>query len=413
MYMILIIGIIIVMTLFGLFLKYLNYRNRNAPIPENVRDIYDEDTYKKRSAYDMENLRLGILSSLINTAIFVAVLVFGVHSRAFYHALSFTNNEFLRTYFMFAIPYFIAYPFGLIFELISTFKIEAKYDFNKTSAFTFVKDCVLELVFVNGLVMMGLVSVFMLLHNAFGNMVFIVFFFILLLVMMFVMMFMSFIIRLFNKLTPLEDGSLKDKITELSSTLGFPIKRIMVIDGSKRSTKPNAMFTGFGKLKTVMLYDTLIKDFSEDEVLAVVAHEIGHSKGKHLWKMMPMQLLSFAALMGVAFFVINSAGIAYAFGFEQINAAFGLYVTFVISGPLMQMLSIPASIRSRKHEYEADAYEVKYVGVEPAISAMKKIYRKSFGNLTPHPFVVFISYSHPTASQRIAAMENFKKRGQK
>jgi STE24 endopeptidase len=190
----------------------------------------------------------------------------------------------------------------------------------------------------------------------------------------------------------------------LSEKLGYPGSRVYVADFSKRTTKSNAMFTGFGKMKTVVLADNLVEKFTTEEILCILAHEIGHYKRKHLWRRMPLQLMLFAVVLGLAYFVIGHPDVSYAFGFAEANTAFSLLITFVLASPLLAILGIPSAIVSRQHEYEADRYGVQHVGAEHAISGMKKLYRENFGSLTPHPFVVFTTYSHPPAAERIAAM---------
>ena len=403
---ILIIAIIIFAALMGFFLKFLNYRNRNAPLPDNVKDVFDEEEYKKSKAYGAESMRFGMFSGLIGAAVSVAILAFNVHSRLFYFIAGHTGNFYLQVIFMFVAVWFITMHVTAILDAIDTFKIEAKYGFNKTTPGTFIFD-IIKTGLLTGVIFLGLLSAFIFLYNAMGNWVFIVFFFVLLAFMV-LMIFSSVLqMRLFYKFTPLEEGSLRTRTEELAKTIGFPIKRILVLNASKRSTKSNAFFTGIGKTKTIGLFDTLLENFTEDEILAVLAHEMGHAKEKHLLKRMPLQFLIFAIVLGAAYFIVNADAISLAFGFTGLNIAFGMFATMIIVMPLFMVLGIPASAVSRKCEYEADTYEIKYVGREHAISAIKKLYAKDYGNLTPHPLVVKMTYSHPPLSQRIAAMEAY------
>ena len=399
-----VIGVLILVQLVDFFLKYLNYKNRNAPILENVRDIYDAETYAKQQLYSMERLKLSIISGLSSLGIIIALLAFNVHSNLFDYMGQFTSNIYLKTYFMFGVSWLIQLPIRILFDTIGTFKIEAKYGFNKTSAKTFIADIIKDAVFNGIVISLGLMTMFMWLHGLMGNMVFIVFFFILVVFITIFVFFNSLLMRITYKFTPLEDGTLKDKIVAVSKAENFPVKRVFVVDFSRRSTKSNAFFTGFGRNKTIGIADNLIANFTEDEVLGVVAHEIGHAKGRHILKMAPMQFLMFGAIMTLAFFVVNSHAIAEAFGFVEINPGFGLFIVMLLFAPIQMLLGIPMMFISRINEYEADRYEVKHVGSEVAISAMKKLYRQNFGNLTPHPWVVKLTFSHPTASQRIFAM---------
>jgi len=207
------------------------------------------------------------------------------------------------------------------------------------------------------------------------------------------------------KLTPLNAGELRDKIEALAKTTGYRLKGIYMVNASKRSTKLNAFATGFGKTRTIGLFDTLVDKLTPEEIVAVLAHEIGHAKKHHILKNTPLALLQFGIILVAAYFIITMPEASQAFGFADTNTAFGIYVMFILISPLMLVLQIPANAVSRRHEYEADAYEKEHSGGEVAISAIKKLYRESFGNLTPHPFVVMMEYSHPTLTQRVAAFE--------
>jgi STE24 endopeptidase len=292
----------------------------------------------------------------------------------------------------------------LIFDIYDTFVIEARFGFNKTTAKTYIADLFKGLG-LTGIIGGGLLSLFIFLYERMGNHVFLVFFFILIGLSLFFAFISPFLIRIFNKLTPLDDGELKEKVEALVAKTGYKIKGIYMVDASRRSTKLNAFASGFGKTKTIGLYDTLIEKMTIDEILAILAHEIGHAKKHHVLKSAPFGFFVIGILLLAAYFIVTLPAVSQAFGFAKVNLAFGIYVMFILVSPLMLLLDIPGSIISRKHEYEADAFEKELVGRDAPISAMKKLYREDLGNLTPHPFVVMISHSHPTASQRIAAFE--------
>jgi len=399
---IIIIAIFLLMELFGFLLEFLNYKNRNAPLPENVKDVYDQETYTKQKAYEMDNLKLNIISSICGLGIMLAVLVFNLHS-VFFNLLN-IESIYLRVYFMFAMVALISLPLGILFGAIKTFKIEAKYGFNKSTVGTFIGDIVKQQL-IMGIVVLGLISLFMLLHGALGNWVFLIFFFVLAAIMIFVMFFMHFFSKIFNKFTPIEEGSLKDKIDALAKRTGFPVKRIFSMNASKRSTKQNAYVTGFGRNRTIVLYDTLIDKMTEDEVVSVLAHEIGHAKKRHVLFSIPISFSIVALLLLAGFFVVNQVDISTAFGFAELNIAFNLFVLIIFASPVLILIQIPRCIISRAFEYAADAYETRFAGKKTAISALKKLYREDYGNLTPHPFVVLIRHSHPTLTQRIGAIE--------
>jgi len=399
-----IIAVFLATTAFGFLLQYLNYSRRNAPIPENVKDVYDEETYKKYRAYTMENTKFSIISGLIETAIYLAVLLFNFHHVLYGFISESTSNIYWTSLFIFFVPVIIV---GIIEELVgiySTFGIEAKYGFNKTTPGTYILDffkSILLMVLIGG----GLLMLFLWMYRSIGNWVFLAFFFVLLAFSIFASFLMPLLIRIFYKLTPLEDGELKDKIIAMAEKTDTKLRGIYMVNASKRSTKSNAFAAGFGKTKTIGLFDTLLEKFTHDEILSILAHEIGHEKKKHVIKSFPLSLVSLGIMVLAAFFIVNSLEASQAFGFADVNLAFGVFVLFILIEPINLILSIPAKALSRKHEYEADAYEKELMGRDAPIAAMKKIYREDLGNLTPHPFVVMMEYDHPTASQRIAEFE--------
>jgi len=390
---------------FGFLLEMLTYSHRNKPLPANVKDVFDDAAYKKNQAYGMEQLRFSMISGLIGTAISLVILIFNVHNVLFEFISSYTANIYLTGIFILLAPIFFSMVIQRLLGIYDTFSIEKRYGFNKTKPATFIIDTIKF-----GLIMLvlasGLLSLFLFLYGTMGDWVFLVFFFVLLAVQLFFAFISPFLIRLFNKLTPLEDGELKDKIKELAYKTGYQIKDIYVVNASKRSTKLNAFATGFGKTKTIGLYDTLIEKLSVDEVIAVLAHEIGHIKKNHILKSMPLSLLQLVLIMTASFFIVARPEVSQAFGFTDTNPVFGIYVMFILLSPILMLLNIPANIQSRKHEYEADAFEKEMTSGDAAVSALKKLYREDLGNLTPHPFVVMLEHSHPTLTQRVARLED-------
>jgi len=219
-------------------------------------------------------------------------------------------------------------------------------------------------------------------------------------------MFNGLIVRVFNKLTPLEDGSLKTRINDLATDAGFTLKRVFVMDASKRSAKLNAFFTGLGKTKEIVLFDTLIEKMSEEEVLSVMAHEIAHYLHKDIYRMIVENIVIFAVYASVLGLVFSQSDLMSGFGFASFNVAFGfLLFTFIIS-PISFVVSIPRMYLSRVAEYKADAYSATKIDKSHMIHALKVLAKESLSNLTPHPWYVKLYYSHPPMSERIAALEN-------
>jgi len=400
----LIFAIFFLSTAFGFFLQYLTYSRRNAPLPENVKDVYDSDTYKKNQSYKMECLRYSIVTGVIGTMVSLSILFFNFHHILYTFISGHTVNLYLTSMFIMILPMLISAIVGTFLGIYETCGIEEKYGFNKTTPKTYIIDFFKEM-FILLIVAGGLLSLFLLLHNLLGNFVFLAFFFVLFALVLIISFISPLLIRIFYKLTPLEDGELKDKIEAFAKETGYKLKGIYVVDASKRSSKMNAFAAGFGKTKTIGLFDTLIEKMTHDEIIGVLAHEIAHAQKRHVLKSTPLSLLSLAIMCAAAYFVVAMPEVSQAFGFEGVNMAFGIYIMFILISPITVLLQIPKNALSRKHEYEADAFEVQYVGADVAVSAMKKLYREDLGNLTPHPFVVLIEHSHPTASQRIAAMQ--------
>ena len=404
-----VITFVLLLTAYKLLLDYLDYRNLNAQIPENVRDIYDAETYAKRNNYEVESTKLSLVEYLIGLPISILVLTFNVHSRLFDYFGRFTDNVYFKTFFMLGT---LMVLFGVlvdtIFDWYDTFVIEEKYGFNKTTRKTFIADSVKHFVFVRCLIFGGGLALFMHLYFHFGNQVFWIFFFVtaaFILIMAFLNHFFS---KMFNKFAPLEDSPLKDRILSLAAETTYPIKRVLVMDGSKRSTRLNAYFTGFGKNKTIVLFDTLIEKMDEDEVAAVLAHEIGHAKYRHTLKGLPISIFVVALLLFAAQFIVARDSISLAFGFDELNIAFGLNISLVISSPLLLLINLPLSALMRKFERDADAYAAKYAGADNLVSALKKLARENYAGLTPHPMVVKLTHSHPTISQRVEHLSSLK-----
>ena len=399
-----ILGIFFIMTVYSFLLRYLTYSRRNDPLPENVRDVFDEETYKKNQAYTMENLKYSIVKGLVSISLMLSFLLFNFHSALYTFISRYSENLYYTSIFILLVPSLIATIIDRLMEIYETFVIEERYGFNKTTPVTFVLDFV-KLLLLSVAILAGLLSLFLFLYTRIGDWVFPAFFFVLLIFQLFVAFISPWLIRIIYKLTPLEDGELKDSIETLAHATGYKLKGIYMVDASKRSTKLNAFATGFGKTKTIGIFDTLVGKLTTEEIVSILAHEIGHTKNHHILKSKPLTLLEFGVALVAAYFIITMPEVSQAFGFAGVNLAFGIFVMTILISPLMLVLQIPSNAISRKHEYEADTFEKKHSGKDVAISSLKKLYRESFGNLTPHPFVVMMEHSHPTLSQRVAAFE--------
>ena len=287
------------------------------------------------------------------------------------------------------------------FSYYKTFVIEENFGFNKTSINTFILDKIkgwLMLIIVGA----GILSLILWFYEVTGTNFWLYTWALVTIFSVFMNMFYSkLVVPLFNKQVPLECGDLRDKIAAYTATVGFKLNKIFVIDGSKRSTKGNAYFSGFGSEKRVTLYDTLIKDLDEEEIVAVLAHEIGHYKRKHII----FNLLASISLTGFTLYIlsilVSNPLLSNALGVEIASFHIGLIAFGLLYSPISEITSLIMNILSRKFEYQADNYAKNTYASEPLISSLKKLSKNSLSNLTPHPAYVFMHYSHPTLQERI------------
>jgi len=398
---IVIILILLLATGFSLLLRYLSYSRRNAPIPKNVTDVYDEDTYKKQMAYRMEKLGFSIVEVFIGLVFTLVFLLFNIHYMI-YDCIG-IENVYLMSLVLFGIVYAMSFVIDVITNIYDTFKIETKHGFNTTSVKTFVLDCIKGFI-INMIISSGMICLFILLHGWLGNMMFPIFYLIIVVIVAIIFFLSPFFMKIFNKFTDLEDGELKIKIQEFINITGYTINRIKVMDGSKRSKKGQAMVTGMGKTKTIILYDTILTKYTTDEIVAVLAHELGHAKYKHVQLSLVMTLFSIAIFVAGAYFVIAQPTIAQAFGFEYANVVFGFFVLGIFLSPINTIVKIPMMAIARRFEYTADKFAAENFSAPAIVNALKRLARENFGNLTPHQFVVACEYTHPPIDKRIAAL---------
>ena len=302
--------------------------------------------------------------------------------------------------------FFINEVISIPFQLYRNFIIEEKFGFNKMSLRTFFLDKIKSyflVIIVGGLI----ISILLISIIYFSNNFWIYFWVIMSLFTVFINLFYtSLILPIFNKLKPLEDGSLKDKIYNYAKSVNFPLSNIFVIDGSKRSSKANAFFSGLGKSKKIVLYDTLIKNHSEEELVSVLAHEVGHYKNNHILSNLILSILFTGFMLFILSKFLFNSEISFALGGEISFRHFELFAFSILYSPISYILGIFMNIKSRKNEYEADNYAVTTFDKIHLINALKNLSKDSLVNLTPNPAYVFVNYSHPTLHQRIKAMRH-------
>ncbi len=400
---ILTIAIILATFAFDMWLSILNYNHRTQPIPDNVKDIYDTESYSRWLNYTMENFRLGMIAKVLSTIIIVALLTFGFFPVLHRFSLTISADPIIRTLIFVGIYMILNSLIDIPFSYIKNFKIEEKYGFNKTTKKTFVLDLLKSLIMMivlGGSVLYVLLSLYL---NS-ENFILYTWLFLVTIMILINILYTKVFIKIFNKLTPLPDGELKDKIMEFAQKTGTSIKSISVMDASRRTKKLNAFFSGFGKFKSIVLYDNLIEKMSSDEIVAVLAHEIGHGKHMDTLRNLLMALIQMGIMLYFLQLFLSWEALSISFGFETVNIGFGLILFSVFLSPIDILLDVPLSAISRWAEYRADGYAKENGYKEAMITALKRLAQENFANLTPHPLMVKMTYSHPPISQRIQAL---------
>ncbi|HHT22243.1 MAG TPA: M48 family metallopeptidase [Bacteroidales bacterium] len=382
-------------------LSVLNIKASKQPIPSLLSGIYDNEKYQKQQAYFQANSRFGLITSTFSFIILMLMISLSGFGWLDGIVQGITEKPILVSLLFFGILFFANDLISIPFEIYDTFVIEERFGFNKTTPKTFILDKLkgyLLTILLGG----GLLSLIMWIYQLNPEYFWLIAWVVMSVFGLFMNMFYSeLIVPLFNKQTPLEEGELRDAIEKFSAKANFSIKNIYVIDGSKRSTKANAYFTGFGKKKRIVLYDTLINQLTVDEIVAVLAHEVGHNKKKHTLKNMLISLIYNLLLFFLLGLFLKSDVLAQALGGVEANFHLNLLAFGILYSPISMVLGLLMNVLSRKHEYEADFFvKTNDFGAE-LISALKKISGQALSNLTPHPAVVFLSYSHPTLLQRV------------
>ncbi len=396
--------VLIILTVIYLYEAALNViktRSVNNPIPENVADVYDPETYRKWKQYHGEKTRLALITSTVSWIISMLLMAFNVYA-AF--AGLFPKTLFMQ---MLAVMILSALTDLLLipFSWYDTMHIEEKYGFNRSSSKTFRADQLKS--FLISLILMAAVGGLLIwIHQALGDWMIAVFAGVMMLIVLLIVFLFPVFSRIFNKFTPLEDGELKDRLTGLLEKHGYHVRGIQVMDASRRTTKSNAYFTGFGKMKTIVLYDTLLNRMTPDEICAVFAHELGHGLHRDTLRNQCMTFLQMLIIGVLAWLTLRSAEIYPPFGFDGVNYGFAVIlimsVEFALIAPLFSLL---VNRFSRKAEYRADGQAVKEGYGEALIEGLKKLSKDNLADLSPSPLLVRLTYSHPTLSQRITAIE--------
>ena len=400
------LGLLVFDFLFEEVLDYLNYKSSQKAIPTELEDIYSEEQHEKAKQYHAENYRFGLVSSTFSFFLSFIVIAFGILGMLEQH-LSFFENPVYNALVFFGVIFIVSDVINIPFSYYSTFVIEQKYGFNKTDLKTFIGDK-LKGYILSILIGGGILYLLLTLILSIGTGFWLYFWVVISVFILFINMFYtSLIVPLFNKLTPLEDGELKTAIEDYSRKINFPLDNIFVVDGSKRSSKANAYFSGIGGKKKIVLFDTLINNHTNEELVGVLAHEVGHFKKKHIVYNFIFSILQVGLTLFILSRFIFSEDLSLALGGDGLSIALNLIAFSMLFTPISKITGLLMMLFSRKNEYEADEYAATTYGAAPLISALKKLSSDNLSNLTPHKWYVFLNYSHPPLYKRLKALKRF------
>jgi STE24 endopeptidase len=372
-----------------------------------LKGVYAEDQYRKQQEFERVKYKFSLISGLFSFAVLMSVLLSGGFSFLDLYIRQFTNHPIGMALLFFGIIGFLSDLLSMPFEVYDTFRIEQQFGFNTTSVRTYVVDKLKSwlLAAVFGGLILSLIVYF---YTEIGEWFLLLAFSLVTAFSIFVNYFYTTLfVPLFNKLTPLEEGVLKNEIEKYCLSVNFRIHSILVIDGSKRSKRANAYFSGFGHNKKVVFYDTLLSDHSNDEIIAILAHEIGHYRKKHVVKGLILGMLQTAFLFWVLSVFLSTPFLSGALG-SQPGFHMGLLSFVLLFSPFSALIGILVNYVSRRHEYQADYFASVTFKAQSLANALKRLSANNLSNLTPHPLYVFFRYSHPTLLQRLEAISNVK-----
>ncbi len=402
------LALIIAIVCFGYvtdrILVFLNLQRMRPELPEKLRDFYDQERYVRSQAYLREKLRFGLIGSTISFAASLVVLATGAMGMLDAWLRLYVTDPFWLALAFFGTLALASDLLGMPFSLYNTFVIETKYGFNKTTWQTWVMDKIKGLVIA---IVLGPALLFLFIRavefwredfwlpvwaGVSG------------LTLLIQFMYTAWLVPIFNKLEPLQAGELRDAIESYSKKVGFPLSNIMVMDGSRRSSKANAFFAGFGARKSIVLYDTLIAQMTLPEILAVLAHEVGHYKRRHIVLGTILSILNIGGMLFILSRVIFEPVLAEALGAAVPSIHLSLIAFTFVFTPISMLTGLGMNLLSRKNEYEADAYARETYDGGSLGNALINLHVETLSNLEPHPIDVFLNYSHPTLLQRLAAL---------
>lgn len=402
----LLIALIISGFLFSQMLEYINLKNQKTILPDSLRDWYSDEQYGKSRSYQKAHWKFGFFSGLVHTILTLTLILTGFYGWLDTYMSSFTEHSIWISISFFVITGALSYLIQLPFDWYEYFIIEESFGFNKMSRATFISDRVKGLI-LGAVIGLPLIWIFLVLVDKIGADFWIWFGLVATAFILFMNLFYtSLLLPLFNKLTPLPEGALKTALLDYAEKVNFPVKNILVMDGSKRSSKANAFFSGMGKSKKIVLFDTLIEKHSTGELVAILAHEVGHYKKRHIILGLFSSIIQIFFVLWILSQFIGMKELSFALGGSRHAIHLNLLSFGILFSPVSGLAGMLSMMISRLHEFQADAYAKATSDAKDLISGLKKLSVDNLSNLTPHPLYVFFHYSHPPVLQRIKRLLN-------
>jgi len=404
-YYLIIIFALMVEYLFSTISSILDMRNIIEEVPTEFQDVYDSEKYAKSQSYLRDRTRFGIFSSTFSLLLILVVIHTGLFGVLDHFVRIQTNQPIFAGLLFFGIIFVIQDVINLPFSIYSTFVIEEKFEFNRTTPKTFVVDKLKGYALTIVLGSMVIVPILYFFETFGPSGWWIAWVLVTLFIIAVQPLFVHVIAPMFNKFTPLEEGELRTAIERYSEKVKFPIGRIDVMDGSKRSGHSNAYFSGLGKSRRIALFDTLLEKHTTEEIISVVAHEVGHYKRKHIIKGTALGILETGVMLFIFNLIMTDAALFAVFGVSDISVYGGLVFFAMLYAPVSMITSLFTTAISRKNEFEADTYSLETTeNPQALVNMLKGLAADNLAHLTPHPLKVFLSYSHPPVTARIAAV---------
>jgi STE24 endopeptidase len=391
---------------FDRMLDYLNSLYWSNDLPVELKGIYDAEKYSKSQDYEKATHRFSMLTSSLSFSAILCMLLFQGFAFADNIARSYSDHNIVIALIFFGMIGIAADILSMPFQIYGQFVIEEKFSFNKMTYRTFILDKI-KSYFLAAIFGGGLIALLIFIYEGTGEYFWIIAWGVITFFMIFMSMFYSsLIVPLFNKQKPLEEGELKNAINDFAAKAGFKLRNIYVIDGSKRSTKANAYFSGLGSKKRIVLFDTLIQKHTTEELVAVLAHEIGHYKKKHTSKGMILSIIQSGLMLYILSLFIGNPVLSEALGATQGSFHMGIIAFGMLYGPVSLILGLMMNVLSRRYEYQADRFAAENYNAQSLKDALIKLSVDHLSNLRPHPVYVWFHYSHPPLLQRLSALKN-------